>query len=209
MEELDSTNIRYTEEDEAALMQVVTEASRPVRSEVYKESDESVPSVSASETDPEQANEPSRENHIHDGDFTIENDLNVGGTLRAKHFVHPFGGRFDNFPSLYKEYPLPHIGWWAWVGVDFPGEVWHCEKEGEWSRFGIFAGDAAPTVVDRGPWDASAEYYAGDLNPDTDRYETSDVWYRGCRYRCAKTGTHTAPAWGNPCLLYTSDAADD
>ena len=35
------------------------------------------------------------------------------------------------------------------------------------------------------------------MNPDTGQYETSDVWYLGCKWRCMVTGTTTAPAWNN------------
>lgn len=51
--------------------------------------------------------------------------------------------------------------------------------------------------IDRGQWDATANYYCEAINPDTGRYEISDVWYMGCKWRCAKTGTKTAPAWNN------------
>lgn len=56
-------------------------------------------------------------------------------------------------------------------------------------------GTPVAEVVDRGPWAAGESYYASDLNPATGRYEISDVWYMGCRYRCARTGTTAAPAW--------------
>lgn len=51
--------------------------------------------------------------------------------------------------------------------------------------------------VDRGPWAEAAEYFCSALNPGTGKYETSDVWYTGCKWRCQKTGTHTAPRWNN------------
>ena len=52
-------------------------------------------------------------------------------------------------------------------------------------------------VIGRGPWAAGADYYCEALNPETGIYEISDVWYMGCKWRCAKTGTTTAPAWNN------------
>lgn len=58
-----------------------------------------------------------------------------------------------------------------------------------------YQGRPRVTFVDRGAWDAAADYYCGAVNPDTGVFETSDVWYRGCKYRCARTGTHNAPAW--------------
>lgn len=60
-----------------------------------------------------------------------------------------------------------------------------------------YQGKPVCTVVDRGAWSASADYYCEALNPTTGVYEISDVWYNGCKYRCAKTGTTTAPAWNN------------
>lgn len=60
-----------------------------------------------------------------------------------------------------------------------------------------YQGRPVSEVIDRGQWDATANYYCGAINPDTGRYEISDVWYMGCKWRCAKTRTKTAPAWNN------------
>lgn len=60
-----------------------------------------------------------------------------------------------------------------------------------------YQGKPVSEIVDRGPWSATGDYYCEALNPNTGRYEISDVWYNGCKYRCAKTGTTTAPAWNN------------
>ena len=60
-----------------------------------------------------------------------------------------------------------------------------------------YQGKPIVTYVDRGPWSATADYYSSSLNATTGKYETSDVWYTGCRWRCQKTGTHTAPRWNN------------
>ena len=60
-----------------------------------------------------------------------------------------------------------------------------------------YQGKPIAEVVDRGQWAAGAAYYAGDLNEEIGVYEISDVWYMGCKWRCAKTGTTTAPAWNN------------
>lgn len=60
-----------------------------------------------------------------------------------------------------------------------------------------YQGNPIATVVDRGAWSATADYYAGARNTTTGVYEISDVWYNGCRYRCALTGTHSTPAWNN------------
>ena len=60
-----------------------------------------------------------------------------------------------------------------------------------------YQGKPISEVVDRGAWKEGEAYYSGTLNSTTGKYEISDVWYMGCKYRCAKTGTTTAPAWNN------------
>lgn len=60
-----------------------------------------------------------------------------------------------------------------------------------------YQGKPVSEIVDRGQWSATGDYYCEALNPTTGIYEISDVWYNGCKYRCAKTGTATAPAWNN------------
>ena len=60
-----------------------------------------------------------------------------------------------------------------------------------------YKGKPISEVIDRGPRAADAAYYCEALNPETGIYEISDVWYMGCKWRCAKTGTTTAPAWNN------------
>lgn len=60
-----------------------------------------------------------------------------------------------------------------------------------------YQGRPVSEVIDRGQWDVTANYYCEAINPDTGRYEISDVWYMGCKWRCAKIGTKTAPAWNN------------
>lgn len=60
-----------------------------------------------------------------------------------------------------------------------------------------YQGQPVCEIVDRGQWSADADYYSKALNPTTGQYEISDVWYMGCKYRCTKTGTKTAPAWNN------------
>lgn len=60
-----------------------------------------------------------------------------------------------------------------------------------------YKGKPISEIIDRGQWSAGAAYYSEALNPETGNYEISDVWYMGCKWRCAKTGTTTAPAWNN------------
>ena len=54
-----------------------------------------------------------------------------------------------------------------------------------------------PEIVDRGVWKAGTKYFGGTRNPETKRFEISDVWLDGARWRCATTkseGTTEAPA---------------
>ena len=60
-----------------------------------------------------------------------------------------------------------------------------------------YRGKPIVTYVDRGQWSATAAYYCAALNETTGKYETSDVWHTGCKWRCQKTGIHTEPRWNN------------
>lgn len=54
-----------------------------------------------------------------------------------------------------------------------------------------------PEIVDRGNWKQGAKYYGGTRNPETKRFEISDVWREGARWRCTTTkseGTTEEPA---------------
>ena len=54
-----------------------------------------------------------------------------------------------------------------------------------------------PEIVDRGNWKQGAKYYGGTRNPETKRFEISDVWLDGARWRCSTTkseGTTETPA---------------
>ena len=60
-----------------------------------------------------------------------------------------------------------------------------------------FSGKPIVTYVDRGEWHAAANYYCDTQNPSTGVWETSDVWYCGCKWRCCKNLTTTTPRWNN------------
>lgn len=54
-----------------------------------------------------------------------------------------------------------------------------------------------PEIVDRGNWTKGAKYFGGTRNPETKRFEISDVWLDGARWRCTTTkseGTTETPA---------------
>lgn len=100
-----------------------------------------------------------------------------------------YGMVFGDMPSFLKELKLPLV-----KGRDYMYAA------------GIIAqdfiqidyqGKPVVTYVDRGPWNAEAKYYCMALNEETGKYETSDVWFTGCKWRCQKTGTHTEPRWNN------------
>lgn len=50
------------------------------------------------------------------------------------------------------------------------------------------------TYVDRGVWQEGEKYYCETLNEATGVYETSEVWHKGCKYRCMKNGTTAEPS---------------
>lgn len=58
-----------------------------------------------------------------------------------------------------------------------------------------YQGKPVVTFVDRGSWVEGGSYYSEAENPATGIWETSDVWYMGCKWRCMKTGAAGAPAW--------------
>lgn len=60
-----------------------------------------------------------------------------------------------------------------------------------------YQGQPIVEYVDRGQYDPNATYYNAAVNPDTGQYETSDVWYLGCKWRCMVTGTTDTPAWNS------------
>ena len=60
-----------------------------------------------------------------------------------------------------------------------------------------YQGKPVVAYVDRGNFDKTAQYYCASLNDETGKYETSDVWYTGCKWRCQKTGTHAEPRWNS------------
>ena len=70
--------------------------------------------------------------------------------------------------------------------------------------FNTVAGSSAVTSehVDRGLWESGERYYAGDVSEATGEVETSHVWYMGCKYRCLKTGTESAPLWNSPDWMF-------
>lgn len=44
-----------------------------------------------------------------------------------------------------------------------------------------------PEIVDRGNWTKGAKYFGGTRNPTTGRFEISEVWREGARWRCTTT----------------------
>ena len=58
-------------------------------------------------------------------------------------------------------------------------------------------GNPIVNYVDRGQYDPNGLYYCRTVNPATGEYETSDVWYMGCKWRGCYNLTTTAPRWNN------------
>lgn len=107
-----------------------------------------------------------------------------------------YGATFGTLPDFVKELtdddgnPLPLRDGLDYVYI--PGIVTM-----DTIRLNKWTGKIIPTYVDRGQWVSGGLYYCEAENPDTGEYETSDVWYKGCKYRCCKNLTDTAPAWDN------------
>ena len=60
-----------------------------------------------------------------------------------------------------------------------------------------YQGKPEATIVDRGNWMENPEepYHFEAINSQTGVYETSDVWYRGCKWRCIKDCPTGAPRY--------------
>ena len=100
-----------------------------------------------------------------------------------------YGATFGTLPEFLREMDLPIVDGQDYVYARglIVQDIIRIDYEGK----------PISEVIDRGPWAAGAAYYCEALNPETGIYEISDVWYMGCKWRCAKTGTTTAPAWNN------------
>lgn len=100
-----------------------------------------------------------------------------------------YGATFGTLPEFLKNMDLPIVGHQDYVYARglIVQDIIRIDYQGK----------PISDVVDRGAWKEGEAYYCEDLNPVTGKYEISDVWYMGCKYRCAKTGTTTAPAWNN------------
>lgn len=79
---------------------------------------------------------PGRDNHNFDGDVTVQNNLTVAGTLRAKRVKQPNCGLFPTLEALKKRYPNPEVGMWAAVGDTTPADIYRCDVEGVWEATG-------------------------------------------------------------------------
>lgn len=100
-----------------------------------------------------------------------------------------YGCTIGTIPDEIKDYGLPEGDSYGWIYARglIVRDFIQLDKKG----------NPLINYVDRGIFDPTADYYNATLNPETGLYETSEVWYMGCRYRCMKTGTHSTPGWGN------------
>ena len=62
-----------------------------------------------------------------------------------------------------------------------------------------YQGKPVPTYVDRGDWmqNPTEPYHCEAQNSITGVWETSDVWYVGCKWRCIKDRPTGAPRWNS------------
>ena len=75
-----------------------------------------------------------------EGDLSVNNDLTVGGVLRAKAVKQPNCGLFESVSALQAKYPNPEVGMWATVGNTIPATVYLCAEEGVWKNTGQTGG---------------------------------------------------------------------
>ena len=115
--------------------------------------------------------------------------VRLTGVTKPKIDAGNYGATFGTLPEFLREMDLPVI-----AGQDY---VYARGLVVQDIIRVDYQGMPVSEAVDRGPWRADGDYYCQDLNPTTGRYETSDVWYNGCKYRCAVTGTKSVPEWNN------------
>ena len=62
-----------------------------------------------------------------------------------------------------------------------------------------YQGRPRVTYVDRGQWEENPEepYHCEAMNSLTGVFETSDVWYMGCKWRCLQDQPDEAPKWNS------------
>lgn len=62
-----------------------------------------------------------------------------------------------------------------------------------------YQGHPRVTYVDRGPWEENPEepFHCEAVNSQTGVFETSDVWYMGCKWRCLQDQPDEAPKWNS------------
>ena len=78
-----------------------------------------------------------RRNDWFEGDVTVNHDLTVGGSLRAKRIKQPLLGLYASGESLASQWPEPVVGMWAIVGRTSPFIIWRCDEDGVWTNTGI------------------------------------------------------------------------
>ena len=78
-----------------------------------------------------------RKNEWFEGDVTINHNLTVGGSLRAKRIKQPCLGYFTSEEALMSHWPDPVVGMWAVVGTESPLVIYSCATDGVWMNTGI------------------------------------------------------------------------
>ena len=75
-----------------------------------------------------------------DGDMIVEKNLTVTGRIFNDGMQIPNCGLYPTAEALRKAHPTPEEGMWAVVGNTIPGDVWRCDKAGEWKATGTTGG---------------------------------------------------------------------
>lgn len=110
-----------------------------------------------------------------DGDLTVQNDLTVGGVIRAKALKQPNCGLFETLEALKAKYPNPEVGMWATVGNTIPATVYLCAEEGVWKNTGQTGG------IDSLDWSriSTIEGNVSTLRSDVDAIKESNTALKG------------------------------
>ena len=77
---------------------------------------------------------------IVDGDMVVEKNLTVTGRIFNDGMQIPNCGLYPTEEALRKAHPTPEVGMWAVVGNTMPGDMWRCDKAGEWKATGTTGG---------------------------------------------------------------------
>lgn len=96
------------------------------------------------------------------GSLRVGHDLRVDGWLEAVNIKGALKGLFVSEARLNEVYPYPEEGWYAYVGDNFPAELYICEN-GKWKNTGKRSGEPSVYLDDLKSDFADADSKLSDL----------------------------------------------